>query len=118
MGVQTQPGDSLFAQVNNSALKFVEFRCPNTPKSDSDFVCSGVLAGPEILTIALHDFKDSPYVDLRYCHKCGSFWKITIRGFDIPVSFELVRKEPSERISFVPAENLFGTSNVTGRKDG
>lgn len=97
-------------------MKFLEFRCPNSPHEGSNYVCHHELAGPAMLTLMDHDFTKSAFVDCRYCEKCGVFWQVTITGLNTPPTFELIRPSLDVKLDFLSAERFFGTLNVSGRK--
>jgi len=92
--------------------EFVKFECLNRLREDNPtYECRHILAGPALDTLSRHDFT-YPFVDIRYCQACNTFWKITIRSMNGIVEQEIVK----DRIDFVKAESVFLGVDVKGRK--
>jgi len=67
---------------------FLEHRCPNRPKSSGE-ECRSMLGGPAIESLKQYDFI-TPFIDYRYCPKCRTLWKITIKTKELNPEYELV----------------------------
>ncbi len=75
-------------------MTYLEFRCPNKPNKNTELECRAELAGPSIDSLKAHNFNEYPFEDIRYCQKCKTFWKITIRGVEGCVAeYDLIPKQ-------------------------
>lgn len=93
---------------------FLKIRCPNKPTPESSFECRGQLAGPSIEFLNTYDF-ETPIVDLRYCHRCGSFVEVTILSKNSQPSFRVFNDIEKSSLKLVSVEEVFGGYTVTGR---
>lgn len=96
---------------------YLELRCPNTPFHGDSYVCGGEMAGISVETLKAIDFGKAIYDDMRYCAKCGLFWRVTLKDISSKPNFTAIDRKPGERvIDFVPVEKVFGSFTSTGGK--
>lgn len=88
-------------------MRFIEFRCPNRPGSDSDKPCYGEMAG-----VSINSLNSEDIVDLRYCPRCGAFWEVAIKPAEKSMTYTLIEGQ----IDFVEADKYFDIVSVVGRK--
>jgi hypothetical protein len=91
---------------------FLKIRCPNKPEPDSTFECRGNMGGYSIEFIKSSKF---PIVDIRYCHRCGAFVRVTIDSVNSHPNFCILNDEEKAGINFIATENFFGGYSVEGR---
>jgi len=89
-------------------MKYTSIRCPGKKNNRE---CNHILGGTAIDTLANYDFK-KPFDEIRYCPNCNSFWKVTIKGEDLPVFIE----KTLDRVDFVPIEDIFNASICLRRR--
>ncbi len=85
-------------------MKYLRFKCKRKQKN-TPLECRGMLGGISIETILSHNYKDSPFKDIRYCQECRRMIEITITDLDsIPVMVALPK---DEKVDFVDPEDVF-----------
>lgn len=72
--------------------------------------------GPSIETLNSHDFKASPFVDMRYCKRCGVHIEITITSMDSHPHFKILSEDEHRDVKYKSVEEVFGGYTVEGCK--
>lgn len=95
--------------------EYLVFRCPNRGIKGVSYECrAGCMDGPSIETLNSHDFDASPFVDLRYCKRCGVHIKITIKNMNSQPHYKILSEEEHKAIKYKSVEDVFGGYTVEG----
>lgn len=94
---------------------YLKILCPNKTVDGSTFECRGHTGGYAVEFLESYDFY-KPLEDIRYCHKCGAFIRVTITSLHSQPIMKVLSEEEQRVLTFKPVEDYFGGYSVEGKK--
>lgn len=94
----------VYINFKGGLLFFLKLKCRGRQRH-TPLECRTLIGGPTLETLQSHDFSKGPFVDVRFCHECRRWNKVTLISLDGVPEMEVLPK--GTKINFIDFSSVF-----------